>query len=124
MAAYQLDPRVELGSRARDGHGPQRVLEAIGALGGRASQAQLAGILGVIPGTVGRHCHILEARGELVRGGLDKATSGRGSQVWKLPPRDSFHRPGGLRLGLSPSPSSNSTIRTSKRSSATAKALQ
>jgi integrase/DNA-binding MarR family transcriptional regulator len=113
-AIYRLDPRVEFGSRARNGHGPERVLSTIRALDGRASQTQIAGMLGLTPGTVGRHCQVLEARGELVRGGLDKATARRGSQVWSLPPRESFSRPVGLRLGLGAG--SSSTTSSPKRS--------
>ena len=79
------DPRERLATIARRGYGPQRVLDVIAGLDGRASQAQIARELGVGPTTVAKHCQALEAEGKLTRGGLDKTTSNRGSQVWRLP---------------------------------------
>jgi integrase len=106
-AAYEMQPHVKVGQTAQRGHGPKRVLEAIADAGGRASQAQLAGALGVTPNTIAKHCQLLEARGELQRGGLDKHTSNRGSQVWALPGRERWTSGGGtLRL-----PSTSSSTR-------------
>lgn len=68
-----------------NGEGPLRVLDALDALDGRASQAELARLLELDPETVRGHCVTLEATGQLVRGGLDKSTSRRGSQVWTFP---------------------------------------
>jgi integrase/DNA-binding Lrp family transcriptional regulator len=99
-AVYQLDSTVEFGSRARSGQGAERVLSAIVSLGGRASQSQLAGELGISSDTIGVHCRALEGRGRLERGGLDKVTSNRGSQVWKLPGRERFGSPDGPRLRI------------------------
>ncbi|MGN6867089.1 MAG: tyrosine-type recombinase/integrase [Solirubrobacteraceae bacterium] len=67
------------------GEGPRRVLDAVDTLGGRASQAELGRLLGIESHTVHHHCLTLEAAGQLERGGLDKSTSRRGSQVWRLP---------------------------------------
>ena len=99
-AVYQLDPTVDFGSRARRGHGAARVLQALTRYGGRASQAQLAGQLGINSETVGHHCRALEAQGKLERGGLDKSSSNRGSQVWALPRRERFSAPTGHTLKL------------------------
>jgi Mn-dependent DtxR family transcriptional regulator len=71
--------------QAPRGEGPQRVLDAVEWLGGRGSQAELARVLGVAPGTVHSHCLELEADGLLEKGALDKSTSHRGSQVWRVP---------------------------------------
>lgn len=86
--------------RAPPGHGLQRVLDAIDALGGRASQAQIARTLGLSPNTVHDHCLALAAGGQLERGGLDKSTSRRGSQIWRVPPPRPHYRPGGYSLRL------------------------
>lgn len=99
-AVYQLDTSVEFGSRARRGQGAERVFAALTRLTGRASQSQLAGELGISSDTIGHHCRALESQGRLERSGLDKATSNRGSQVWKLPGRERFGTPDGLRLQL------------------------
>lgn len=80
-----MHPVVELRA-PRNGEGPRRVLDAIDALGGRGSQAELARLLNLDPETVRGHCLTLEAEAQLERGGLDKSNSRRGSQVWKLPP--------------------------------------
>jgi DNA-binding Lrp family transcriptional regulator len=87
----------------RNGEGPLRVLDAVDALGGRASQAELARILGLDSETVRGHCLTLEADGHLARGGLDKSTSRRGSQVWSVPPsraRYNVGRGGGYTMRL------------------------
>lgn len=107
-ATYALDTHTKVGSNARPGHGPERVLGAVTAAGGRASQAQLAGLLGISPSTVATHCQLLEARGQLERGGLDKRTSNRGSRVWSLPDRQRW-RAGGQTLRL---PTTSSSTRT------------
>ena len=62
-AVYALDATIELGSYARRGQGPARVLETIRRLGGRASQAQVGGELGISSETVGVHCRTLAERG-------------------------------------------------------------
>ena len=67
-----------------NGEGPRRVLDALETLDGRASQAQLARLLKLDPTTISGHCRELEAHGEIERGGLDKSTSRRGSQIWRL----------------------------------------
>ncbi len=82
---FRQDPRLEFSTPARKGEGAPRVLEVIMRLGGRASQAQLAGELGITPRAVAQHCELLQAQGKVERGGLDKATSNRGSCVWRLP---------------------------------------
>ncbi|MGO9903971.1 MAG: winged helix-turn-helix transcriptional regulator [Solirubrobacteraceae bacterium] len=105
-ATFHLQAHDKLGTTARRGHGPQRVLDAVIAAAGRASQAQLAGLLGLTPQTVGQHCRLLELRGQLSRGGLDKSTSNRGSQVWNLAPRQ---RPSDGRRTLRLSAGSSST---------------
>jgi DNA-binding MarR family transcriptional regulator len=88
--------------QAPRGEGPQRVLDAIEALGGRASQAQLARLLGIAPGTVHSHCLILEREGQLEQGALDKTTSHRGSQIWRVPPmRAEFGLRGGYSMRIS-----------------------
>lgn len=109
-AIYQLDPRVELGRRARSGHGRARVLDAIKAAGGRASQAQIAGVLGVTTDTVAKHAQRLEAEGKLERGGLDHSTANRGSRVWSVPSSERYSTPPGQRLSLG-GVSSSSTAR-------------
>ena len=100
-AVYSLDPTTTCGAQARRGHGAARVLAAIERLGGRASQSQLGGELGINSETVGVHCRALEHERKLVRGGLDKSTSNRGSQVWKLPGHERFHTTSGPMLQLS-----------------------
>jgi len=100
-AAYQLDSRAEFGRHARRGQGAERVLETLVALGGRASQSQIAGELGIGSETVGHHCKALEAGGAIERGGLDKVRSNRGSQVWRLPGRERIDTPAGPRLRFS-----------------------
>lgn len=112
-AVYVLDATIELGSHARRGQGAARVLETIKRLGGRASQAQIGGELGISSETAGVHCRALAARGELERGGLDKSRSNRGSQVWLLPrPERIRMRPGSM-LRLAPG-SSSTRIRASR----------
>jgi predicted ArsR family transcriptional regulator len=101
-ALYQLDGRASFAAHARRGQGAARVLHTIEQLGGRASQSQVAGELGISSETVGVHCRALEQRGELERGGLDKATSNRGSQVWRLPSRERFASHAGPRLRITP----------------------
>ena len=86
-AVYQLDPAVQSSVHARRGHGAARVLATIERLGGRASQSQVAGELGISCQTVGVHCKTLQAEGKLERGGRDKSRSNRGSHVWRLPNR-------------------------------------
>jgi integrase/recombinase XerD len=108
-AVYRVDGGVELAAHARRGMGAQRVLEAIRRAGGRASRAQLAGELGVNSETVGVHCRALESTGQLARGGLDKARSNRGSQLWRLPSGERYGTPPGLRLELCARASSSST---------------
>jgi integrase/DNA-binding MarR family transcriptional regulator len=90
--AYRQAPR---------GEGPRRVLDALDALGGRGSQAELARMLELQPHTVHAHCLALAAAGRLERGGLDKSTSRRGSQVWVIPPPRSRYSPGGYSMRLS-----------------------
>jgi site-specific recombinase XerD/DNA-binding Lrp family transcriptional regulator len=89
----RLRPMVELRCPP-NGEGPRRVLDAVDALGGRGSQAELARLLDLSPNTVHDHCLTLEAERQLVRGGLDKSTSRRGSQVWRLAPAASRYRLG------------------------------
>jgi integrase/DNA-binding Lrp family transcriptional regulator len=85
--------------QAPRGEGPRRVLDAIDALGGRASQAELARALDLQPHTVHEHCLTLLADGRLERGGLDKSTSRRGSQVWCMPaPRPRLSSQGGYTM--------------------------
>jgi DNA-binding MarR family transcriptional regulator len=78
------DPRERTSPVARRGYGPQRVLDVIAGLGGRASQAEIARELGVTPRNVAVHCRQLEQLGELDRVGLDKTNSNRGSVIWRL----------------------------------------
>jgi biotin operon repressor len=92
MHEYRQAPR---------GEGPRRVLDAIDALGGRASQAELARMLELQPHTVHEHCLTLAADGRLGRGGLDKSTSRRGSQVWVIPPPRQRYSSGGYSIRLS-----------------------
>lgn len=80
---------------ALNGEGATRVLDALEALDGRASQAQLAQMLSLATQTISDHCHELEAEGQIVRGGLDKSTSRRGSQVWRLRPAEVHWGAGG-----------------------------
>jgi DNA-binding MarR family transcriptional regulator len=81
------DPRERAGGQvARRGYGPQRVLDVIAGFGGRGCQAQIARELGIGATTVAHHCQSLERAGKLTRGGLDKSTSNRGSQIWRLAP--------------------------------------
>jgi len=76
-----------------------RMLDAISTLGGRASQAQLGRLLELAPSTVQGYCRELEAQGALERGGLDKSTSRRGSQVWRLPqPKSRYRSAGGYTM--------------------------
>jgi len=103
---FRQDPRLEFSPPARKGEGAPRVLEAITRLGGRASQAQLAGELGITPRAVAHHCQLLRAQGKLERGGLDKATSNRGSSIWRLPSPHRWIRPtagGRLAFGVATS---------------------
>lgn len=93
-ASFELQPYARVGSTAERGYGPQRVLDAIKAAGGRGSQAQLAGLVGISPSTVAKHCQLLEAQGKLCRGALDKSTSNRGSQIWALPERQRWNLAG------------------------------
>lgn len=99
-AVFELDPMMAAGRHARPGQGPERVLAAVTRLGGRASQAQLAGELGLTPETIGIHCRTLEGQGRLERGGLDKTTNNRGSQTWKLPGRERITTKPGPRLRI------------------------
>jgi hypothetical protein len=62
QASFEMQPHVKVGQTARRGHGPQRALDALIAAGGRISQAQAAGVLGVTPNTVAKHFQLLEAR--------------------------------------------------------------
>lgn len=78
----------------RNGEGPLRVLDAIEGLDGRASQADIARVLELDPETVRGHCATLEAEGRIVRAGLDRSTSRRGSQLWKLAPQQSRYSSG------------------------------
>lgn len=114
-AIYEVDPSVEVAAHARRGQGALRVLRKIEHLGGRASQAQLAGEIGIASETVGVHCRALERDGKLERGGLDKATSNRGSQVWRLPERARFGMPTMMRLSITGHSSSTPTRRSSSR---------
>lgn len=70
--------------QAPRGEGANRVLDALEALGGRASQAELARVLELQPTTVRHHCMGLVKRGVIQRVGLDKSTSHRGSPIWAL----------------------------------------
>lgn len=85
---------------APNGEGPRRVLDAVDGLGGRASQAELARALEISPNTVHDHCLALEVAGALERGGLDKSTSRRGSQVWRVPPTRPRYQDGGYMLRI------------------------
>ena len=89
-------------ARTPNGEPLPRMLDAIAAFGGRASQAQLGRLLELAPSTVQGYCRELEAQGAIQRAGLDKTTSRRGSQVWRLPqPRKaSFSAAGGYTLTL------------------------
>lgn len=91
-----LRRRVSEYRYAPPGDGPKRVLDAVETLGGRASQAELGRLLGLATNTVHDHCLALAAEGLLERGGLDKSTSRRGSQVWKVPPVPSRYHYGGF----------------------------
>jgi DNA-binding Lrp family transcriptional regulator len=93
--------RVTEYRQAPPGEGPQRVLDAVESLGGRASQARLARLLGLSPNTVHSHCLALERQDQLEQGGLDKTTSRRGSQIWRTPPaRSRFSSQSGYTLRL------------------------
>lgn len=82
------DQRVASVLHARSGQGAQRVLDVLTALGGSATQVQLAHELGLHTTTVANHCKMLEARGIVTDGGSGKVRDGRGvghwSRVWKL----------------------------------------
>ncbi len=89
-ARFTLDhppgPREHVAPPARRGYGRQRVLEVVAALGGRASQVEIARQLGISAPAVAKHCQTLEQQGKLTRAGLDKSTSNRGSQRWRIAP--------------------------------------
>jgi site-specific recombinase XerD/Mn-dependent DtxR family transcriptional regulator len=86
--------------QAPRGEAPRRVLDTIEALGGRASQAEIARTLDLAAHTVHGHCLTLARRGLLERGGLDKSTSRRGSQVWRIPLARPRYTEGGYSLRL------------------------
>lgn len=109
LATFRVQPHLKLGGYARRGSGAQRVLDALAAAGGRASQAQLAGALGITPSTIAKHCQLLKLHGVISAGGLDKATSNRGSRVWALPANERWHTAAAT---LRPPPTSTSTSDT------------